>query len=253
MEDAAFFKLLNIWQPSKPPRVWSFVVTLFGDLAQTPGTYLSGTALNAVLDGIGVKPEATRVALHRLRKDGWITSTKDGRKSNYALTAWGLAQCAAANPLIYGPRPATDKAWLVATEPGHSQPDGMIAIAPNLFVSPVHVTDHKALALPMDPEAVIPEWVTEKLCPPELVQASDALYQQLVAFHAVTRATDQFTPLQIVILRAAIVHTWRRLVLRTPQVPDHLFPCSWKGTACGRLVDKALESLPLPNLADLTA
>ena len=55
-----------------PPRVWSFIVTSFGDLTREDDRYISSRTLNRLTAEIGVKPEATRVALHRLRKrTGW--------------------------------------------------------------------------------------------------------------------------------------------------------------------------------------
>ena len=62
-------------------RVWSVIVTLMGDLTVmgTPGadaSGVSGQALGKVMAALGIRPEATRVALHRLRKDGWIESTR---------------------------------------------------------------------------------------------------------------------------------------------------------------------------------
>ncbi len=67
-------------------RVWSIIVSLFGDLAQKPGDQISGTTLTQIITPMGIKPEAIRVALHRLRKDGWIESTRSGRASVHFLT-----------------------------------------------------------------------------------------------------------------------------------------------------------------------
>ena len=72
-----------------PLRVWSLLVTVFGDLTQDDA--LEGPTLSALMSEIGVKPEATRVALHRLRADGWITSEKTGRTSRHRLSAKGRA------------------------------------------------------------------------------------------------------------------------------------------------------------------
>ena len=64
-----------------PPRVWSLLVTIFGDLALAKDARLSGASVNALTAAIGIKPEATRVASHRLRKEGWIESHRTGRQS----------------------------------------------------------------------------------------------------------------------------------------------------------------------------
>ena len=64
-----------------PPRVWSFIVTIFGDLAREDDRYISSRTLNRLTAEIRVKPEATRVALHRLRKEDWLESAKFGREN----------------------------------------------------------------------------------------------------------------------------------------------------------------------------
>ena len=61
----------------EPIKTWSLIVTLFGDLNGQPVT---GKQLGAILGRVGIKTEAMRVALHRLRKEGWIVSTKIGRE-----------------------------------------------------------------------------------------------------------------------------------------------------------------------------
>ena len=94
------------------PRVWSFIVTIFGDLAREDSHYISSRTLNRLTAQIGVKPEATRVALHRLRKEDWLESTKFGRESHYRLTENGRALSREAAPRIYGA--ASDEAWMLA-------------------------------------------------------------------------------------------------------------------------------------------
>ena len=91
----------------RPHRLWSLIITIFGDLAQAPGSRISGAALGEITELIGVKPEAMRVALHRLRKDGWLESEREGRASFHHLTQYGRTQCAEASPRIYGPGPSS--------------------------------------------------------------------------------------------------------------------------------------------------
>ncbi len=70
---------LDILTALPTPRVWSMMVTIFGDLAQAPRDRIDGPLLTRLTDGMGIKPEAVRVALHRLRNEDWITSVKSGR------------------------------------------------------------------------------------------------------------------------------------------------------------------------------
>lgn len=73
-------------------KVWSVLVTIVGDQTREPGGFLPGPALSRITTSLTIRPEAHRVALHRLRKDGWITVTNDGRISLYALTDYGRVE-----------------------------------------------------------------------------------------------------------------------------------------------------------------
>ena len=70
-------------------KTWSLIVTLFGDLDGEPQVVLSGKDIGAILGHIGIKPEATRVALHRLKRDGWIDTQRAGREVFYSLSDRG--------------------------------------------------------------------------------------------------------------------------------------------------------------------
>ena len=71
-ESGEFRQLVAQLSHDGTPRVWSLIVTIFGDLARESGMSLSGTALSRMTARVDVRAEATRVALHRLRRDGWI-------------------------------------------------------------------------------------------------------------------------------------------------------------------------------------
>jgi len=59
------------------------------------------------------------------------------------------------------------------------------------------------------------------------------------------------TPLQAVCLRVLIVHRWRRLILKVPDVPDILFGDDWIGAQTRTLVHDTLARLPRPALSEL--
>jgi len=62
-----FNRCIEILAAGDRNRVWSLVVTIFGDLAQGTGDTLSMQTLARITEPLGVKPEALRVALHRLK------------------------------------------------------------------------------------------------------------------------------------------------------------------------------------------
>lgn len=254
MDEQTFQPLLGICCPDKPPRVWSVLVTLFGDLAQEEGANLSGAAVGAVLGGVGIRSEAVRVALHRLRKDGWIDSTKNGRKSNYALTAWGRDQCAAASPVIYGPWPCHEAVWLVVPDPlsaAENDTAGMSALVPRLYLSANEITCQTALVVRLDRGQAIPAWVVDRLCPLELRSASQAFLRRLQRLEQNDFVSGDLTPVQTSILRTLIVHEWRRIILKAPDVPDFLISPGWSGPECKSLITKVLAKLKKPDFDQL--
>src|SRR6056297_2701614 len=89
-----------------PPRTWSVLVTIFGDLARAPDDEIGSPVLARMGEAMGLSPEAVRTALHRLHKEGWLERRRDGRHSLYGLSPRGRAESDAAGPRIYGPEPA---------------------------------------------------------------------------------------------------------------------------------------------------
>ncbi|MEZ5825592.1 MAG: hypothetical protein R3C97_12900 [Geminicoccaceae bacterium] len=97
----SFDQLVACIRGGPSPRVWSLLVTVFGELARAPDACIGGPLVNELCGLIGIKPAATRVALHRLRKDGWIDSRRTGKTSAHFLTEKGLASSIEASPRIY--------------------------------------------------------------------------------------------------------------------------------------------------------
>ena len=222
--------------------MWSFIVTIFGDLAQQAGDRLSGPVLGDILSPVGVRPEAMRVALHRLRNEGWIETTKQGRVGLHGLTGFGLEQSAIASETIYAPSNAAGSDWHVlcfapcALGHGASARKHFDQARLRRRVGRVCILRTGLALRPqatrlrcMDPLGDVPVWL-----PHSLVSSA-----QRTAFRALTRDLERlgldhgnvadFTPIQIATLRAQIVHRWRKLVLKLPDVPDVLFGADFEG------------------------
>ena len=197
----------------EPPRVWSFIVTIFGDLAREDSRYISSRTLNRLTAQIGVKPEATRVALHRLRKEDWLESAKFGRESHYRLTDNGRALSREAAPRIYGA--ASNKAWMLALyDPNKIAPEGLrISSGISLVASECAGAMNLAVTDPL------PLWMVDRLVQGDVQSAIPNLHARLAGFTAEPDAAE----LDRAVLRLSLVHEWRRVILRVPDVPDLLF------------------------------
>ena len=117
-------------------KTWSLIVTIFGDLAPNKGECLDSQVLGKICETFGIKPEALRVALHRLRKDDWLVAQKRGRHSAYFLSERGRQSTEEAYERIYrSPREAASKWRFTFIEGAGDAPQGSIALFPNCFVS----------------------------------------------------------------------------------------------------------------------
>jgi phenylacetic acid degradation operon negative regulatory protein len=70
----------------------SLVYDLFGDYLRYRGGEVRLRGLVALLDRFGIPEPTTRVAATRLRKEGWLSASRQGRETTYALTeaAWRM-------------------------------------------------------------------------------------------------------------------------------------------------------------------
>lgn len=236
-------------------RVWSIIVSLFGDLAQRPGEQISGSALTRIITPMGIKPEAVRVALHRLRKDGWLESTRSGRASVHFLTDYGRSQSAAVTPRIYARSAPAAQPWhLLIAE------DGQNAQAlEEILLLPQYIAVNRTCALGIGPAPVglsgflvacstelrVPEWLKSKLFPEDLAVNCTRLCSALSNI----KIAEEPSAFQSAALRTLIVHHWRRIALRQPDLPTEFHPESWRGEICRQSVFQLLDQLPPPDPA----
>jgi phenylacetic acid degradation operon negative regulatory protein len=192
-----------------PKKTWSLLVTVFGDCDAGPEAPLAGPTLNALFQMIGMKPEAVRVALHRLVKDNWIESRRVGRTSEYFLTPASLAETRAAWERIYAAHPAGMGNWFV-----HVSEAPMLALSvPHIPLAPTSCITNSAklpgqesLSVPMIDD--LPDWVRAACIPEEARHTMELL----TAFCG-TVVSDA-KGLEAQAIRMLVLHHWRRLALR---------------------------------------
>ncbi|MEQ9695384.1 PaaX family transcriptional regulator C-terminal domain-containing protein [Shimia sp. SDUM112013] len=268
MKDTAnkwFETAISVLTYNRNQRVWSVIVTLFGDLAGTAGDRIAGTTLSSIIEPTGIKPEAQRVALFRLRNDGWLRSEKAGRSSLYSLTDHGLAETAAATPRIYARASAAPDQWRLLVQDTVKMAErqsvekeltrsGHLVVAPGVFLAPstAPLSDVDGLVMTGTVDTV-PDWLRARTSPPELVQAYADLEQALDRFAGMLDAAPCLSPCEVASLRTVIVHNWRKALLSHPDLPDSFFSEHWRGTACRDKVMGILDRLGRPTLTELDA
>lgn len=242
------------------PRVWSMLVSIFGDLAHAPHAQIDGPLLTRLTDAMGIKPEAVRVALHRLRNDGWIESTKSGRTAKHALTKDARAQRNQAAPQIYSRTRDMPLAWQLAIIPQGDaalrtalESASFVAMTPRIWVAHAGAKAPPGVMLSTGKSA--PPWVPDDLLPRDLTaQLDQFLTALLLTQRRLTPARlADLSLTETALLRCLIVHQWRRLVLRHPYLPPALLGADWPGHTCRDLVCDLLDALPRPPLDALLA
>ncbi len=188
-----------------PIKTWSLIVTLFGDL---DGETLTGTQIRALLGRIGIKPEAIRVAMHRLKKEGWIKSDRHGREAIYRLSKRGIRETRAAYADVYREDVRFEGEWRCILTDGDTkigQPYAVISKDIALAPAGVLIDPADALVLPMIGHKV-PHWLLARFLPEDFIMMARTLAEIVETAEL---------PLNDAALRLLILHHWRRIALRS--------------------------------------
>jgi len=195
-------------------RVWSMVITVFGDLVQHRGGQISTAQLGSLLGRVGVEKGAVRTALSRLGRDGWVTSERHGRTSLYRLSEQGLTRFAPATTRIYAPpRDGSVTRWAIALKVGASARQ-------EVTLTPADEVTDGADCLVVGELKTISDAYRASLLSEDHRAALSALGDDIAALDANRVAA----PLDAAAARVLLIHRWRRIVLRFPEVPSYLMP-----------------------------
>ncbi|MDJ0824034.1 MAG: PaaX family transcriptional regulator C-terminal domain-containing protein [Rhodobacter sp.] len=219
-------------------RVWSVIVTIFGDAVLPRGGLVPARAVTALAARLGIRAEAVRVALHRLARDGWIERTRAGRHAFYGLSASGRARFLPASRRIYAPAPALSEPWRLAVLPAGGagaavlERAGWLALNGGCWLGPAEAGAAPREAVVAERLAAMPDWARTALAGAPL-QADYARLERALRRVSASLDTASLPEAEVAAaLRILIVHHWRRLLLRHPDVPAELLPEGWRGEAC---------------------
>jgi phenylacetic acid degradation operon negative regulatory protein len=245
--------------PLKAP---SLIVTVWGDAIAPHGGAALLPGLIRLLEPFGINERSVRTSVYRLGREGWLESTPVGRQSLYRLRAEGERRFEQAFRRIYSPPSAAwDDSWEVALAdglPAHKRRtlqqellwEGFGTLGPGVFVRPaqapsalprivaalgvgsrvvaVRARDDDALGARPLAATVAQAW--------DLADVALGHRRFLREFGAVIerfRERDPAThdPEQCFVVRTLLIHAYRRVLLRDPQLPAALLPLDWPGAA----------------------
>ncbi|MDP2825649.1 MAG: phenylacetic acid degradation operon negative regulatory protein PaaX [Sulfuritalea sp.] len=258
-------------------RANSLVITICGDaIAPHGGTVGIGSFIRLV-EPLGLNSRLVRTSVFRLSREKWLVAERIGRKSYYSLTATGRRRFEHAYRRIYDdPRQQWEGDWQVVFTGGgiltaqqrdvlrrELQWEGFGVIAPGVLAHPyanlesvleilqstgthdkVVVVQGRSLgALASRPlqELVRECWHLDTI-------AAD--YKRFVdCFRPLARAIKAartLDPEQAFCVRALLIHEFRRVQLRDPQLPRQLLPADWPGDSA-RQICREIYTLVAPQ------
>jgi len=266
---------------AEPPRARSLIVTVWGDTLAPHGGEVWLATLIRLLEPFGVNERLTRTSVFRLARDGWLEGIARGRRTRYRLTADGARRFAHAYRRVYAPpsRP-WDGQWDMALVPPEALSStgrarlrddlawsGYAAFAPGLHARPAYLPGTVPATTVAWPPGVL-HFAARDLPDANgasLAARADAAwslaalaveYRGFVGrfrpLAAAFRDCSELAPEQAFVVRTLLVHEYRRVRLRDPQLPPDLLPADWPGAAAYELcrdVYRAAEPLARAHLA----
>ncbi len=249
---------------SDPPRARSLIVTVWGDaLAPHSGVvWLAG--LIRLMAPFGMSERLVRTSVFRLVRDGWLTAQSHGRRSRYRPTREGARRFDQAHHRIYTtPISGWDGDWEVVLAPSDAAGpatrlklrdelawEGFGTLAPGTYARPLR--EDSALprivsALRLESRITILRAKDDPLLGGASLAARVDTAWNLAALASDYRrflarfggVIDTFRAagaengdlMQCFVVRTLLIHAFRRVLLRDPQLPFALLPLDWPGAA----------------------
>jgi len=272
--DGELERLIDRLHDGERLRVWSIVITIFGDAVLPRGGVLALGALQQILQRLRIEAGAVRAATSRLAADGWLNRERRGRNSFYALTASGRHQFDLATRRIYAATPvAWSGDWTLCVVPEEAGGErsarrrllrdlGFGTLGPTTFLRP------ETAAAPDATEALAGATVFRAEAQaaaglPGLTASAWPLRQDAEDYAAFEAAFGPLLrglpagvipdPLDALAARTLLIHEFRRIALRDPLLPAGLLPADWPGESARQLARRVYYRLVGPSEAWLDA
>ena len=252
MAEQAFDQIVQDLHGEGRLRVWSIIITVFGDLMPAGRPDLPASVLQSVLDRLGIDGGTVRTAISRLAKDGWIARERAGRNISYKLTNAARPAFDVASRTIYAPsRPEPAGPLTLLIWPDRAEPPDLDRLLPvrrgvKLWTGGKPLPEIATEALVVDlTDKPLPEWAITQFADPDLAAAHHRLAERFAPLHKALEG-DALNPLDSAAARVALTHAWRRLALRHPLVPDSILPTDWPEPDTRRFVRTVYRQLARP-------
>lgn len=265
---------LDRFRQQKRVRAGSLILTVFGDSVLPRGGRIWLGSLIRLLEPLDLKERLVRTSVFRLSKDQWLRAETIGRRAEYVLTNQGRQLIDEASRHIYASyAPLWDRRWRLIMTVGDLDPalrekvhkslfwhgfgllgwdcfvhpsaelpavlDSLIAegLSPALgALLPMFAADARSAQTASDVELVRRAW--------DLGGMAEAYSQFIAVYQPILDELQHEHPVETsdedtFLLKTLLIHDYRHLLLRDPQLPDVLLPSDWPAQKV-RLLCKAL-------------
>ncbi|MCP5269318.1 MAG: phenylacetic acid degradation operon negative regulatory protein PaaX [Zoogloeaceae bacterium] len=257
-----------------PLRANSLIITLYGDAILPHGGAALLGSLIKLISPLGIKERAVRTSVFRLVQEGWLEATPIGRRSEYRLTDIGRSRIHHAYHRIYDtPDKPWNGQWQIAIIPEGKLPpdkrealrsdlqwDGYGTIAPGVLAQPSDDTQrlHEILKQTESNDSVL--MMSAQTQDGIAGKALQAMVQQCWKLDQLAENYERFiehfkpvkawlsenktqNPEQHFVIRTLLIHEFRRVQLRDPQLPERLLTKKWPGNAARALCRELYKQL----------
>ena len=259
--------LVSRFRHQRPLRCGSLIITVFGDAIAPRGGAITLASLIDVMAPFSVTERLVRTSVGRLAADGWLTSHRFGRLSEYRLSASGRAHFADATRRIYaGPTTAWTGRWTLVLMHGIAAVQrqrirealrwqGFGELGASVLAHPT-LTPGEARGelarLGLADGLIILEsqgadagenrrLVTDGWDLRELVARYLRFVRGFAPVLPAVRGRQRPAPLSAFLVRTLLIHEYRKIHLRDPLLPPSLLPGDWPGTAAYELCATVYE------------
>lgn len=236
----------------------SLIMTVFGDCIFHRGGMISLASLIQLMDVFGFNERSVRTAVFRLVQNGWLASEKIGRTSYYRITESSRQRFISADQKIYSfSHHEWDQKWdlvLLSSVELENKLElkkelewlGFAQIATHVMAYPgcdhlklqnlllnFNMTDQvvifkaETLQLWQESYPTVKRMVDSNWPVQELHQHYEKFIRDFREFLNLVEYEDELNPIQAFQIRILLVHQYRRILLKDPNLPFELLPSDW--------------------------
>lgn len=272
-------RMTSRFQRESPSRTPSLIATLFGDVVEAHGGEISLGSLIRLAIPLGANERLVRTSVYRLAQDDWISGIKQGRRSYYRLTDSARARVSQFDRRIYYFRTQKwDGYWrLLFTGTQGIDAEcraelrrrltwlGFGVIAPNVYGHPtaslepvwklfteLGIGDRVVVMKAANFDSLHGLGAREMARQCFKIGALESEYLQFIQQYSPlaaalesSEATGDSDPERCFVLRIMLIHHYRRILLKNPDLPAPLLPEQWAGRQAQQLcavIYRAIEA-----------